>query len=78
LKSLTLLAELILNDLGDRVGISTLLDNNTVKKRVEEEGDSFLTITMAKFSKDFERSLDRSFVDHVSLISSSTVVLVLY
>jgi len=64
LKSLTLLAELILNDLGDRVGISTLLDNNTVKKRVEEEGDSFLTITMAKFSKDFERSLDRSFVDH--------------
>jgi len=64
LKSLTLLAELILNDIGDRVGISTLLDNNTVKKRIDDEGDSFLTITLAKFSKDFERSLDRGFVDH--------------
>jgi len=64
LKSLTLLAELILNDIGDRVGISTLLDNNTVKKRIDDEGDSFLTITLAKFSKDFERGLDRGFVDH--------------
>jgi len=64
LKSLTLLADLILNDLGNRVGISTLNDKKTVAKRVEDEGDSFLTITLAKFCKDFERSLDQGFVDH--------------
>jgi len=64
LKSLTLLANLILDDIGNRVGISTLFDKKTVEERVKSEGDSFLTISLAKFAKDFERSLDRGFVDH--------------
>jgi len=64
LKSLTLLAHMVLDDIGDRVGISTSRDKELVTRRVESEGFSFLTITLANFSKDFERSLDLGFVTH--------------
>ncbi len=64
MKSLTLLALKVLDDLGTRVGISTLLDQKTVKKRVKDEGWSFLAITLAQFAKDFERCLDQSEVTH--------------
>lgn len=41
---------------------SATRDNQTVSRRVEDEGDSFLTITLADFGKEFERALDQGFV----------------
>jgi len=38
-------------------------DLKTVTARFENEGDSFLTITLPNFGKDFERSLDRGTVE---------------
>jgi hypothetical protein len=39
-------------------GTSALLDLQKVEKRVEAEGESFFTITLPKFNKDFLRSLE--------------------
>lgn len=64
LKSLTILAEKVLVDLENLVGTSTTLDIQTVKRRFKDEGLSFLSITLAQFCKDFERSLDRGYVSH--------------
>lgn len=64
MKSLTLLCEKVLNDIGNWCGTSTLLDLKTVKKRVEGEGISFLTISLAKYGSDFQKSLDQGFVSH--------------
>jgi hypothetical protein len=64
LKSLMLLLRCVLAEAGTRCSTSTLLDFKTVEKRVEDEGLSFLTITLPSFGKDFERSLDQGYVDH--------------
>lgn len=64
MKSLTLLAHKVLEDLGDRVGIDTQRDQITVTSRLSDEGESFLMISLANFCKDFERSLDQEFVSH--------------
>nr|QDH90327.1 MAG: RNA-dependent RNA polymerase [Leviviridae sp.] len=64
MKSPITLARVVLNDIGDRVGISTHRDFETVSVRVKDEGFSFLAITLAQFCKDFERSLDRGYVGH--------------
>jgi len=64
LKSQITLAQMILKDIGDRVGISTHRDFETVSMRVKDEGFSFLAITLAQFCKDFEKSLDRGWVGH--------------
>jgi len=53
---------MVLDDLGTRCGVSTERDSKTIAFRVEHEGLSFLTITLPKFGKDFERSLDQGFV----------------
>ncbi len=37
---------------------STIRDKETARSRFENEGDSFLTITLPQFGKDFERSLE--------------------
>jgi len=42
---------------------STVRDIETLVSRVEDEGLSFLTITLPAFGQDFERSLDRGFID---------------
>jgi len=57
------LAQNVLVDIQNRCCISTTLDFKTVQRRVEAEGESFLTITLAGFGKDFERSLDQGYVD---------------
>jgi len=64
LKSLMLLVESVLNDIEGWCGTSTRLDLKTVKSRVEDEGVSFLTITLANFGKDLQKGLDQGFVDH--------------
>lgn len=43
--------------------VSDLRDLMTIKSRTEQEGMSFLTITLPQFAKDFERSLADGFVD---------------
>jgi hypothetical protein len=37
-------------------------DGQTVSRRVEQEGESFLTISLPNFGSDFERSLDQGYV----------------
>jgi len=61
-KSPIALAQWILIDLGIRCGTSTTRDWKTISRRVEEEGFSFLTITLPDFCADFEKSLAQEFV----------------
>jgi len=65
MKSLMLLCETVLRDLSTRCGTSsTSLDFKYVKARSEHEGLSFLMITLPRYGKDFQKSLDRGWVDH--------------
>ncbi len=54
----------VLIDLGTWCRVSTTLDYKMIQGRVEHEGLSFLTITLAEFGKDFQKSLDQGFVGH--------------
>jgi len=63
LKSLTLLWQTVASDLGNLCGASTARDYKTVVSRVENEGLSFLTITLAQFAKDLEKGLEQNRVD---------------
>lgn len=56
------LVQEILLDRGIWCGVSTGLDLKKIKTRVEHEGLSFLTITLANYGKSFEKSLDVGFV----------------
>jgi len=49
----------VLEDLGTQVHTSTHKDFKKILARVEDEGLSFLTITLPQFGKDFEKSLDQ-------------------
>jgi len=62
LKSLIMLAQVVLIDLGTRCATSTARDFKTVTSRVEHEGLSFLTISLSAFGKDFQKSLDQGLV----------------
>lgn len=57
MKSLTILIERILRDLGGFVGTDTTRDWETVTRRLKTEGLSFLTITLPNFAHDFEQCL---------------------
>lgn len=56
------LVQEVLLDRGTWCGVSTGLDLKKIKTRVEHEGLSFLTITLANYGKSFEKSLDVGFV----------------
>ena len=58
MKSLTAFSQVLLQDMGKWCGVSTTRDWETVARRVEHEGDSFLTITLAAYAKEFERALE--------------------
>ncbi len=62
MKSLMQLCKIVLIDLGRLCGTSTALDFKTVKSRVEDEGLSFLTITLANFGADLQKGLDLGYV----------------
>lgn len=62
MKSLMALLHCVLIDLGTRCGTSTTRDLKTITSRVEREGVSFLTISLANFGKDFQKSLDLGYV----------------
>jgi hypothetical protein len=46
-----------LDELGAQCSVSTRRDAETLASRVAQEGESFLTLTLPRFGKDFERSL---------------------
>lgn len=58
MKSLVGLLEYLLLDCGRRSGCPVSRDVLTLRERVKHEGDSFITITLPLFARDFERSLD--------------------
>jgi len=58
LKSLMVFASSLLEDLGEMCQVDTSRDWKTVTGRVEHEGLSFLTITLADFGKSVEKSID--------------------
>jgi len=64
LKSLMLFCEELLIELGSWCGTSTDLDMKHIEARFEHEGFSFLAITLPSFASDFQKSLDRGYVDH--------------
>jgi len=49
--------------IGCAANSSALRDLVTMRSRTEQEGLSFLTITLPSFGKDFEKALDQGFVD---------------
>jgi len=52
------LVEQLLLDCGSKGGVAVLRDVKTLRARVEDEGDGFITITLSSFSKDFEKCLE--------------------
>jgi len=62
-KSLNTLWMILANELAGTCHTSATVDVKIVNSRVENEGDSFLTITLPNFAKDFERSLELGKVD---------------
>jgi len=63
MKSLMCLMREVLADCGDWCGVSTVRDLKTITDRVDDEGLSFLTITLPDFGKDTEKCLDLGQVD---------------
>ena len=57
MKSLKLFLRVLLEDLGELCGVSTTHDHKTIMRRVEEEGLSFLTITLPTLGQALERGL---------------------
>lgn len=62
MKSLRMLWMFAANDLAARCCTSTTHDWETVMRRSESEGESFLTITLPTFGKALEKALDQGFV----------------
>jgi len=62
MKSLQLLWKVAAEELAAWCGTSASRDYETVSTRVKHEGESFLTITLADFGKDFTKSLDQGHV----------------
>lgn len=68
MKSLISLWKTSLEELGDWCGVSANRDFQTVSARIEDEGLSFLTITLSNFAKDFQKSLAQGYVGHDSFL----------
>jgi hypothetical protein len=68
MKSLTSLVQCILEDIQYGCGTSTTRDFETIAWRVKHEGESFLTITLPNFAKEFERALELGKVDSTLFI----------
>lgn len=62
MKSLMSLWSRVADDLATWCCTSAARDCKTVESRFEHEGESFFTITLSQFGKDFERSLDQGCV----------------
>jgi len=56
-KSLMSLCQHVLSELGGWCHVSTTRDWETISRRVEHEGLSFLTIALPQFCKDLDNAL---------------------
>jgi hypothetical protein len=63
LKSLIVLWSKLADEFANRCCTSATRDIKTVSGRVENEGISFLAISLSNFGKDFQKSLDQGIVD---------------
>lgn len=59
MKSLMLLWQQVLNELGTYVGVSTTKSEEYALRRFENEGLEFLTLTLPEYAQAFETSLER-------------------
>jgi len=64
MKSLMLILREALYDVGRWCDTSVTRDLEYISRRVEDEGDSFLTITLPAYCQGFERALDNGQVTH--------------
>jgi len=64
MKSLMLLWQKVADELATMCCTSTTLDLRTIKRRVEHEGISFLTITLPSFCEGLQKGLSRGYVSH--------------
>jgi len=64
LKSLIPLLHRTLHEMGSICSVDTTLDLKTIQRRFSDEGESFLTITLSSYGKDFERSLALGEIAH--------------
>lgn len=62
MKSLIDLTRVVIAECGTTLCTSTTRDINTVTRRLNTEGESFLTITLPSFCKSFEEALERGHV----------------
>ena len=62
MKSLVQLWSQLAAELGDLCGIDTRRDILSMSRRVEDEGDAFLRITLPSFGKAFDKALDEGMV----------------
>ena len=63
------LATQVLKELGEQFRVSTTMDRKTLVHRCVEEGESFLTITLPSFEKDFIQSLSQGYIGSDSFLS---------
>jgi hypothetical protein len=73
MKSHMLLLKLILEDSGIRCCTSTTRDFNTITRRVEAEGMSFLTISLPAFCDDLQKGLADGLVESATFVGYSKV-----
>jgi hypothetical protein len=73
MKSLVLLWRQVAEESATWCRTSTILDYKTVQERSNAEGLSFLTITLPRFGKDFEKSLDLGYIGTSSFTSFKKV-----
>jgi hypothetical protein len=70
MKSLLCLLTIILDESGMKCGTTTTSrDLEYITRRVEQEGDSFITITLPAFSDDFDKSLEEGYISPTSFRS---------
>jgi len=69
MKSLVQIFEAVLHDCSTRCDVPLTRDLETVTSRVEHEGDSFLTITLPAYCRDFEKSLDSGQIAPTAFLS---------
>jgi len=62
MKSLLMFWREVLAELGTWCRVDTALDLETVQRRFEQEGTEFFTLTLPRFAKDFESSLEQNMV----------------
>jgi hypothetical protein len=70
MKSLLQLHLSVLSDLGRQCSIDIARDSKTVTCRCEDEGESFLTITLPAFSRALEKGLEQGYWPERNVVSN--------